>query len=108
MWYLHKGAKVDNQILPNGIQWLDEKKWAQIEIKEVPCKRKGKQIFFPLYSEVGETLGQISHNPWKLPSVEMFSIWLDVVLGSLLELSQWSQAIPASLHLLWFSDLLAL
>lgn len=50
--------------------------------------------FFPLYSGVGETLEQISHNPWKLPSVQMFSVSLDVVLVSLLKLTQagaWTQ-----------------
>lgn len=46
MWYLQKGAKEENQILLRGIQWLDEKKWAQIEIQDIPFKRKGKQNLF--------------------------------------------------------------
>lgn len=86
----------------------------KLKYKTFHLSVRENKIFFPLYIGVGETLEQISHKPWKLPSMEMFSIWWDVVLGSLLKQTQvgaWtrlSQAVPSSLHLLCFSDLLAL
>lgn len=66
--------------------WM-RRKGHKLKYKKFHLSVRGNKIFFSLYIGVGQTLEQISYNPWKLPSVQMFSIWLDVLLGTLIELT---------------------
>lgn len=77
MWYLQEAAKEENQMLLTtpvvSSDWM-RKNGPKLKYKKFHLSIREKKISFPLYTGVGETLEEISHNPWKLPSVEMFSI----------------------------------